>query len=238
MVNFLIGIALSLLPERYRSWWEPTSTVDFRRATMLSGLLQIVGCLFLLIHRYLAFFVQRVQELGGTVMDSGKDIVLADKTFQFGMGTIVTLEYLIQPLTLLLIYFGLEGLVRLGAAFITEELLPTLPLAVAVWVQERVGRRQAERALGPRVADLVERGDGKQYDLRILSCRPKPTWDRLMTVAFEDEHYEVVKEEAGRPPLQGEPSGRARRFVYWLRKIPRGKIIRGLHHYDPNESLQ
>lgn len=229
MGNFLAGVVLSLLPEGYRRWWHAASTVDFRRATMLSGLLQIVGCLFLLIHRYLNFFQQRVQEIGGAMIDAGHDVVLASRQLQFGMGTVVTLEYLIQPLTILLIYFGLEGVVRLGAAFITEELLPTLPLAVAVRVQERVARRQAERALGPRVADLVERGDGKKFDLRISSCRPKENWDRLMTVAFEDEHYEVVKQEASRPP---------RRFVYLLRKIPPGKIIRGLHHYDPNESLR
>lgn len=227
--SFLIGIVLSLLPQKYRSWWEPASSVDFRRATMLSGGLQFSGCLFLLIHRYLTFFVQRVQELGGVATEAGHDTALASRTLQFGMGTVVTLEYLMKPLTLLLIYFGLEGLVRLGGAFITEELLPTLPLALAVRLQEKVQRRQAERALGPRLADLVERGGGKDFELRILSCRPKPTWDRLMTIAFEDEHYEVVKEESASPP---------RRFVYLLRKIPPGKIIRGLHHYDPKEPLR
>lgn len=229
MGNFLAGIVLSLLPERYRSWWQPASTVDFRRATLLSGVLQFGGCLFLLIDRYLAFFQQRVQEMGTVVIGAGAEEALASRTLQYGMGLVTTLEYLMKPLTILLIYFGLEGLVRLGAALITEELLPTLPLALAVRLQERIEGRRAEKALGPPIADLVERATGKDYELRIASCRPKPTWDRLMTVAFEDEHYEVVREEPGRPP---------RRFIYLLRKIPPGKIIRGLHHYDPHEPLR
>jgi len=83
--------------------------------------------------------------------------------------------------------------------------------------------------MGPRVADGVERGDGKQYDLRIASCRQKSNWDRLLTVAYEGEFYEVVQEESGSPP---------RRFVYLLRKIPPSKVIRGLHHYHPEEVLE
>jgi hypothetical protein len=50
-----------------------------------------------------------------------------------------------------------------------------------------------------------------------------------MTVAYEGEFYEIVREEQTAPP---------RRFVYLLRKIPPGKVIRGLHHYRPEESLE
>lgn len=228
MLNFLAGIVLSFLPERYRRWWEPASTFHFQRAAFVSGLVQSLVCFALFILRYLDFFVRRVQELGGGVIEAGQDTALANPTLQFGMGTTTTLEYLIQPLTLLLIYWMAEGLVRVGGAALTDEILPALPLALVAQLQERVERRRAEKALGPLVADRVERGDGKDYDLRISSCRPKPNWDRLMTVGFEEEFYEVVKEETGRPP---------RPYVYLLRKIPPGKVIRGLHHYDPNELL-
>ena len=229
MLTFLAGIVLSLLPERYRRWWEPASTLHFQRAAFVSGVVQLLVCFVLFIVRYLDFFVRRVQELGGAVIEAGHETALASDTLQFGMGTTATLEYLIQPLTLLLIYWMVEGLVRLGAAALTDEILPLLPLYLVAWAQERAEKRRAEKALGPRVADTVERGEGKDYELRISSCRRKPSWDRLMTVGFEEEFYEVVKEETGRPP---------RPFIYLLRKIPPGKVIRGLHHYDPNEPLQ
>ena len=228
MISFLAGILLSLLPERYRRWWEPASTLDFLRASFVSGLAQGLGCFVVFILRYVIFFQQRVMEMGGQVIEAGADEALASRGVQMGMGTLTTLEYVFQPVSLLLIYFALEGTVRLLGAAFTEEILPSLPLHLAAWAQERLEQRRAERALGPPVADTVERGDGKQYDLRIASCRPKLNWDRLMTVAYEDEFYEAVKEER---------LARPRPYVYLLKKIPASKVIRGLHHYRPDEVL-
>jgi hypothetical protein len=226
--SFLAGIFLSLLPERYRKWWEPASTADFLRASFVSGLVQGLGCFVLFILRYLIFFQQRVAEMGGQVIEAGADEALASRGVQMGMGVVSTLEYVFQPLTLLLIYFALEGAVRLAGAAFTGQVLPSLPLHVTVWAQERLEQRRAERALGPPVVDTVERGDRQQYDLRIASCRPKTNWDRLMTVAYEEQFYEVVKEEQGPQP---------RPHIYLLKKIPEGKVIRGLHHYRPDETL-
>lgn len=228
MVSFLAGILLSLLPERYRRWWEPASTFHFRRAAGVSGLVEGLGCFVVFILRYLAFFQQRVMEMGGQVMEAGAEETLGVSSVQYGMGVVTTLEYLFQPFTLLLIYFALEGAVRLAGAAFTEQVLPSLPLHLTAWAQERLAERRAERALGPPVADTVERGNGKEYDLRIASCRSKPSWDRLMTVAYEDQFYEVVKEER---------LARPRPYVYLLRKSPESKVIRGLHRYRPDEAL-
>ena len=141
----------------------------------------------------------------------------------------VTAEFLVHPLSWVLIYFTLEGAVRLLAAFITEETYPTLPLyLVARWQQSREETR-AEQAMGPLVMDRVERGDGTKSDWRIASCRPKPKWDDLMTVVYQDEYYEVAGYEKGARP---------RPYIYLLRKIPKGKVIRGLHPYRPDEVLR
>ena len=104
--------------------------------------------------------------------------------------------------------------------------VPAAVLVVSVW--PRVKKLRAEWALGPRVVDTVERGDGRDYELRIASCRQKPNWNHLRTISFEDELYEVAKQEEGKPP---------RRFVYLLRKMPEGKVIHGLHHYRRDEVL-
>src|SRR3989338_1965182 len=71
MVSFLAGILLSLLPERYRRWWEPASTLDFLRASFVSGLVQGLGCFVVFILRYLIFFQQRGMEMGGQVIEAG-----------------------------------------------------------------------------------------------------------------------------------------------------------------------
>jgi hypothetical protein len=69
--------------------------------------------------------------------------------------------------------------------------------------------------------------NGTDYDLRIESCRPKP-WTALTTISYNDQLYEVAREFTGSPP---------RRFVYLLRKAPERKLVRGLHHYSPEETL-
>jgi hypothetical protein len=61
------------------------------------------------------------------------------------------------------------------------------------------------------------------------SSASSPPWNRLTTIRYNDELYELDREEQGRPP---------RPFVYRLKKLPLGKIIRGVHHYQPEETLQ
>ncbi|MBI2955872.1 MAG: hypothetical protein HYY26_01035 [Acidobacteria bacterium] len=225
---YLAGALLSLLPPRYRRavGWLPE--VHFQKAAFLSGLLQSLGCLIAIIFRYLFFFQHRVMDLGGQVIARGAEEALGAKSVQFAMGFTTTIEYIFHPVTLLLIYFALEGAVRFVAALVTGEIVGTLPLYAVGWAHGRLAGWRAERALGPRIPDTVERGDGREFDFHIASCRPKANWDRLMTIAYDEQLYEVVKEERSAPP---------RPFVYLLRRIPEGKVIRGLHRYRPDEVL-
>lgn len=174
------------------------------RATAAAGLFEaLVGLVFLI-----AGFIQYAPEAW--------------------VGPLAWMEYAFHPRSLLLGYVFLEGLLRFVVALVSGESLGSFPLYLVVWVQGRRQRRRAEAALGPKVVDTVTRGDGPRFDLRIESCRSKPNWNRLMTVTYEDEFYEIAKQEEGRPP---------RPFVYLLRRMPEGKIIRGLHHYRPDEAL-
>jgi hypothetical protein len=139
------------------------------------------------------------------------------------------MEYMILPVTLLLIYFLIEGLVRFSAALVTGEVVGTMPLHLVAWARARVRQMAAERALGPVVADEVQAGEGHDCVLRVLSCRPKEGWNHLMTVSYNDVLYEVASQQAGTPP---------RRYVYLLRFKPEHKVVRGLHLYDPEEVLK
>jgi hypothetical protein len=167
--------------------------------------------------------------LGERAIAHGAEEALISRGAQFGMGYVSLVEYIFHPLSLLLIYFTLEGAVRFYAAGIVEEIVGTLPLHIVAWTQERVGQARAERALGPRLPDVVESVYSADFDLRIFSCRPKRHWDRLITVSCEDQLYAVVGEQPGKPPY---------RFIYQLRKVPLGWIVRNIHNYTPDEVMR
>jgi hypothetical protein len=222
MGNFLAGIVMSAVPRTWWREWEPESTLYFRWAAMASGVLQFGLFLFATAALYARHVAAQAGVYGGAAgsMRGGGAVALA----------FVTFEFLLYPHHLLVGYLMAEGLARAGAAFLTEEVLPSGPLWLAARFQHRAAAKAAEAALGARLPDTVEKVQGLPYDLRILSCRPKERWkDKLLTISYEDQFYEVVREERGPRP---------RPFVYLLRKAPESKIIRGVHDYNPNELLQ
>jgi len=228
MLSFLFGIVLSFLPKRYRDRFPEFLRGNLRLGAVVSGLFQCLGCLAIFCVRYLIFLQRNVGALADRAIAHGAEEALGATAVQAGMGYVSMVEYVFHPLSLLLIYFALEGTVRSCAAAITEEIVATLPLHIVAWAQDRVGKARAERALGPRVADIVEQVYSGDYDLRIFSCRPKRNWDRLITVSYEGQLYAVAGEQQGKPPY---------RHIYHLRKTRFGWIVRNIHHYDPQEVL-
>jgi len=111
---------------------------------------------------------------------------------------------------------------------VVDECVGTMPLYLVAGGLERAGAARKERLLGPRVPDEVQPCEGITYDLVIASCRPKKDWDRLITIEYQDQLYELFEEKKGFPP---------RPHIYQLRKHTPGKVIRGLHHYHPDEAL-
>lgn len=220
MLNFLLGILASLVPARYRIRIHVRSGSAFT-----SGIAQFLICLALFIYRYISF--ARGEVFGGTTV-ALKAMQVGGETALSGSGIFVLMEYMIQPLTPVLAYFAIEGVVRAVAAFVTGEIVPTLPLAAGAWLHQRISDRRAEAAMGERVADTIEIVDSSDIKLRIRSCRPKRSWNNRLAVFYRDELYEVAEEQQGGPP---------RPFVYLLRYKPGNKIVRGTHHYDPNEVL-
>jgi hypothetical protein len=229
VLHLALSVFLSLLPRRYRERFTTAESSDLRWGAMVGGLLQALVCLGLFILRYLSFFEYRIGDIGERTIARGAEHVLTAPAAQFGMGFTTTVEYLVQPLTLVLIYFTVEGVVRLTAALVTEEIVGTLPLYIIAWGQERRGAARAERALGPRVPDIVEPMYSPDYDLRIFTCRRKVGWDRMMTVSYDGQFYEVLDEQPGKPPHH---------FIYRLRKSRPGRLIRTVHQYDPQEVLR
>jgi hypothetical protein len=202
--------------------------VDFRRATILSGVIEALLCGGIYLGRYIYFMQYRIGTIADAAMKRpGGDEALAAEAAQYGIGFATLVEYVFRPLSVLLCYFALEGTLRAFTTALTEDTPGTLPLHLLGWSIERVQRWRTEKALGPRVADEVHRFTGIGCDLGIASCRPKK-WARLLTIEFEGKFYELYEEKRGVPP---------RPYLYFLRENPEGKVIRGPHHYHPEEVL-
>ena len=229
LVRFIALSLIALLPREYQNRWEWTSEASLRYPAIVSGLAEAVICLALVIVRYFWFIDWRLGTIAAAALKRpGGDEVLAAGAVQYGAGFATLVEYIFRPLTVLLIYFTIEGALRFFAALITYEYAGTLPLCLAAWGWERLQREWKEHQLGPRVPDAVEHCKGISYDLCIASCRPKPGWNHLVTVEYEDQLYELYDERKGGPP---------RPHIYLLRKLSPQRIIRGLHHYHPHEAL-
>jgi len=227
MLIKLLSIFATLLLARYRGHWLSDGNLDLRHGAILSAACQFVVCGAALWFRYPAFVRARVAEAAALAGAHAGDKVVGAFT-DYAAGLMSVFQYMVNPLSLLLFYFMAEGVVRIFASVASDQVLPTLPLQLAAWAHDYASFRFQERSMGPRTADMVLPGVPGKYDLRIESCRPK-YWNRLTTVRYNDELYELDREEQGRPP---------RPFVYLLKKIPSGKIIRGVHDYAPEETLQ
>jgi hypothetical protein len=226
--RFPLAMALTYLPQSWRKKLNLLDAGDLRTAALTSGILQVAAFAALIALRYPAF-VKSTLVTGGMERAQLGAMEKGGETAVMGFGLVLLAAYLVHPLTLVLDYFCLEGFVRALAALITGEVVPTLPLVGAAWALGRTQEAAAEKALGPRVVDLVQPGDGSLYHLLIASCRPKQGWDHLMTVSYQEKLYEVTHHAEGSPP---------RSFLYHLRRKPEGKVVRGLYHYDPAEVLR
>lgn len=231
LLNFLLGLVWTLLPARVRQRHLSDWHGNLRTSAVVSGFVQVLGLLGIQIARYFHFMNYQLGLLAGTLVEKGAAGAVADQKVQFGLGFVSLVEFLIQPLTIMVGYFIFEGFVRGTAAFITGEVVGTLPLILIDKGAERLGRYREEKRQGPVLPDLVSAPpvEGSGYDLSVASCRAKPNWDHLMTISHQDTLYEVADYIEAAPP---------RRHVYLLRRAPANKVVRGLCNYHPEEIVE
>lgn len=229
LIQLIVGVLLTLLPERLRRRWQVEWHGSLRRSAVLSGLTQMLFCLGILIFRYPRFAASQMAAIDSAVFlkaaERGGDTAVQ------GFGLILLFAYVLTPMSLMTIYFVFEGSVRLVSALATGEVVGTLPLLLAEKAEAKWAEVREEKRQGPRVPDLISKPpvEGTGYELAVASCRAKPNWNDSMTVFYQDTLYEVVDYLEAAPP---------RRHVYLLRRAPGHKVVRGLHHYDPEEVLK
>ena len=141
VLDYIAAMLISLLPSRYRKWYTPG--VDLDRGAALSGLAEYVVFLVILFVRYADFMQRRLLGFGAAAVARGRDEVLAAPSVQYGMGFVAMLEFVFHPLSLLLVYLTLEGLVRFLAGAVTRETLGTGPLYLIMLACERLKKVRA-----------------------------------------------------------------------------------------------
>jgi hypothetical protein len=218
--DLFLGIYYSLLPKSYWGRWRPSSTVDLQRSAMMSGACEFLIGAMLLFRRFVPFVIARAHQL--------KPLAHGNQGTQLYLSGVLMAEYLVQPLSVLLVCLVGEGFVRWCAVWSVEDVLPSLPLKIASIVQARHERTRQEKRLGPIIPDVMDALKDREFAIRILSCRAKEGWRESVTIIVDEDLYELAKLGTGTPTHP---------FEYLLRKYPPGKVIRGAYRYEGDSSV-
>jgi hypothetical protein len=181
MISFFSAILAAFLPRRYRSQWLELHGL-LPAGAITGGLMELSLSVAVLALGYFNYFPGRAGDLTHMLSTHG-----TSGSFQaYGTRMFAMLEYLLRPTSLVLIYFALEGTIRLYAAVCTNEVLPTLPIFLIEWMHGRIERRRKEASLGPRLIDEVQTTAQTNSELRVASSRRKSIGTRLRPSPIRD----------------------------------------------------
>jgi hypothetical protein len=213
MQSIFRDFLLSFCPTKVRQAWRPNSQLTVLRAAMWSGAAQFLIATLVLTEQFTHYFTARSQQMAPHMAD-------VNSTGNAFITVLVVLEYLLHPLSLLLLYTALEGAVRAIGSLVTAEVVPSLFVFLFFKLSASTSRSISRQRMGPPVADAVERLPGDR--IRISSALPKDGWNSSVTIGCDGQWFEVEREEPAQPP---------RPYVYVLRPAPPGKILRGYQEY-------
>ena len=221
MWTYLLGPFLSLLPEPWRARLPSAESIRWRPATFVSGALESLLSLCALV----VWYSYSVSHHTPIQLDSALRAHPNVHPNEMMMGLLGYAFVALNPVTWIVCWFCFEGVVRaLGAAF-TEEIVGTLPLWIIDKSYRSFRERQQKRQRPPLVPDEVAWFKAGQADvLKVASCRPKPAWQDRPTIHFQGEFFKVEKSISG--------TG-LRPYVYHLRRLQPGEIVRAPENYDP-----
>jgi hypothetical protein len=140
---------VSLLPPKLRPEWLRKYAADLRNPAILSGIAQMLGCLSALIFGYKPFVQSQFAAIDHRVALGGAET--AGETAVMGFGLILALAYILRPLSVALLYFSIEGAVRLVAAVAGGESIGTLPLYLLCLLERKTKKEVHEFKLGARI---------------------------------------------------------------------------------------
>jgi hypothetical protein len=246
MMTYLLGPWLALLPRRWRNLLA--LDLNWRRATALSGFAEAAIALAALLYWY-SYYMNLLVSNG---LDSALNGKMGPGVTDQTIGFTALLIWATHPLTWLLAYAGVEGIVRLVGAAFTETNLGIFPLFLLDKIIRKISghsepsaaqaggfsqgnvssyvgalREKAVYKRLPQVPDeLFFSGGGGETFLEIRASRKKEDWDPPRTVKYQNAFYRLEASSNGMPP---------RPFRYTLRKLSAGVMGRTVLIYSPEE---
>jgi hypothetical protein len=245
--TYIVGPLAALLPARWRKALPFAGLIQWNRAAILSGVLQIAASILALAVWY--------QHLMFPIVERGVDLALNGKlpgevTDQQISGA-AYMVFLFHPMTWLLIYFFLEGAVRLCGGAISDNVMGTLPLglidrALSLVTGRTTGRPEhpvernaqsfagavRERAILSRLQQVPDELhfaiDQTQELLEIWASRRKDDWVAPKVVRVDDQYYRLEENSVEHGP---------RPFRYRLRRLERGVPGRNVLLYSTEDSV-
>jgi hypothetical protein len=244
MRNLVLGPLVALLPKRWRESLVSKESLNCRAAVILSGLLEFTVALAAMVIWYSYSVTGWAEKAVYSAAEHGAHI--EPGTEGFAAFAIMWLH----PLTWLIAYFGVEGMVRLCAAF-TDTVLGLLFLFLLdkafVWLSPQTGelsyglqfsqshvvsavtavRQKLLQAKLPIVPDeLCSSSNASGELLEIRSCRAIPGWTPPRVICYEGSYYRLEAFSQHTAP---------RPFVYTLRKLSAGVLGRTVLSYSPEQ---
>jgi hypothetical protein len=219
--EYIGSILITVLPPRYRS------STHLRGPAMTCGIAQTVLMIAILAIRLVLFSREAdvLQQSGLTPEIIYEAAGRLGERGAYGSGIFLVVNFITRPLNAFILYLALEGIVRAMAALVGHQVIGSLPFYAISGIHDVIDKRKYRRYVGEVLPDQVVRGTGKQqYDLKVYSSRPKLHWNPYMTIEFEEKFYHYFKEEYGPAP---------RRFVYYLRNNPTGRLVVVIDRYKP-----
>lgn len=245
MTNYLLGPFLAFLPKRWRESFPVGSSFPWRYSVILSGLLESALALLALVYWYSYSVTHWAQDAVYAAIQNGAEI----NPNAIGFAGLAIM--FLHPLTWFICYCGVEGAVRLCAAF-TDTVLGVFPLYLAEKVYFLFARgkdsgmhRSAPAsqhylasivqavleklfvARLPQVPDeLFYTKDQANEILQIRSSRPKTDWNPPQVIVHEGRYFRLEACSRSRAP---------RPFVYTLRRLSAGVPGRSALKYSPEQ---
>lgn len=227
IVNFLIALPVTFLPERWRKALRAES-LPLPPATIVSGLAQAFVCAILFGLGIARQHELLGQEVGEAMWNVLKNTETQEETHGVpASGLVIFLSFVFTWKGVALIWLFFEGMIRAASAAIAGEVVGSAPFVLCdlLWRGAAAGVRRIR--LGPLVPDRVTLAADKKTVRSIESCRPRDFG--AATLDIDGAHYRVAAAEE-------RPAGRFR-WLYRLEPLPPNWPIRRMIRYRPDELL-
>ena len=199
-----------VLPRAGEAFPAAESTHRVLACATWAGLAQFLSFAFLLMLRYRFFILARMQQWGQHLAGTGE---LVQSTALL----VATLEFLIYPLSLVLLYFAMEGMARFAAGLTSSQVVASLPVFLAFRVAEQKRQRRETARLESLPPDTVEfLAEGR---VRIASAHRRDNWNASVTIGISGQFHEIEHKE---PAMPGRP------FVFVSNRPAPGGLCAGM----------